>query len=311
VSSSPTLAAREPAPAAQDGLTSVIIVAADSGAGPAECISRILESTTAVEAIVVDNASTDGSVDAVESHWADDARIRIVRNAQNLGFGSGCNRGAAIARGDALLFLNPDCVVAPDTLARLRAASDPTLGLLGVDIVDATGVPEPASRRRDPLFRRAFMALTGLARFEGRWPALAGVALPPASNRPPIEDVDAVSGALMYLPRAVFDRVGGFDEGYFLHAEDLDLCRRVRDAGMRVACVNAIKVMHGKGGSSRHRPLFVARHKHRGLWRWFVKFDPAARNPLLRTAVWIGLWSHFAALLPINAWRQARAGAQR
>ena len=311
MSSSPTPAAREPAPAAQAGLTSVVIVAADSGAGPAECISRVLQSTTAVEAIVVDNASTDGSVDAVASHWAHDARVRIVRNAQNLGFGSGCNRGAAIARGDALLFLNPDCVVAPDTLARLRAASDPTLGLLGVDIVDATGAPEPASRRRDPLFRRAFMALTGLARFEGRWPALAGVALPPASNRPPIEDVDAVSGALMYLPRAVFDRVGGFDEGYFLHAEDLDLCRRVRDAGMRVACVNAIKVMHGKGGSSRHRPLFVARHKHRGLWRWFVKFDPAARNPLLRTAVWIGLWSHFAALLPINAWRQARAGAQR
>ena len=311
MSSSPTPAAREPAPAAQDGLTSVIIVAADSGAGPAECISRVLQSTTAVEAIVVDNASTDGSVDAVASHWAHDARVRIVRNAQNLGFGSGCNRGAAIARGDALLFLNPDCVVAPDTLARLRAASDPTLGLLGVDIVDPTGAPEPASRRRDPLFRRAFMAITGLARFEGRWPALAGVALPPASNRPPIEDVDAVSGALMYLPRAVFDRVGGFDEGYFLHAEDLDLCRRVRDAGMRVACVNAIKVMHGKGGSSRHRPLFVARHKHRGLWRWFVKFDPAARNPLLRTAVWIGLWSHFAALLPINAWRQARAGAQR
>jgi len=311
VSSSPTPAAREPAPAAQDGLTSVIIVAADSGAGPAECIRRVLESTTAVEAVVVDNASTDGSVDAVASHWAHDARVRIVRNAQNLGFGSGCNRGAAIARGDALLFLNPDCVVAPDTLARLRAASEPTLGLLGVDIVDATGAPEPASRRRDPLFRRAFMALTGLARFEGRWPALAGVALPPASNRPPIEDVDAVSGALMYLPRAAFDRVGGFDEGYFLHAEDLDLCRRVRDAGMRVACVNAIKVVHGKGGSSRHRPLFVARHKHRGLWRWFVKFDPAARNPLLRTAVWIGLWSHFAALLPINAWRQARAGAQR
>ena len=155
------------------------------------------------------------------------------------------------------------------------------------------------------------MAVTGLARFERRWPALAGVVLPPAPNRPPIEDVDAVSGALMYLPRAVFDRIGGFDEGYFLHAEDLDLCRRVRDAGMRVACVNTIKVMHAKGGSSRHRPLFVARHKHRGMWRWFIKFDPAARNPLLRTAVWIGLWLHFAALLPINAWRQARAGAQR
>ncbi len=308
-------------PTAQDGLTSVIIVAADSGAGPAECVSRVLDSTTldsttlesrsAVEVIVVDNASSDGCVDTVASRWAGDARVRIVRNAQNLGFGTGCNRGAAIATGDALLFLNPDCTVAPDTLTRLRTAAAPTLGLLGVDVVDSGGVSEPASRRRDPLLRRAMMAITGLARFERRWPALAGVVLPPVSNRAPIEEVDAVSGALMYLPRAVFDRVGGFDEGYFLHAEDLDLCRRVRDAGMRVACVNTIKVVHGKGGSSRHRPLFVARHKHRGMWRWFVKFDPAARNALLRTAVWIGLWLHFAALLPVNAWRQASAGAQR
>jgi GT2 family glycosyltransferase len=309
VISSPTLYAREPAPAGQDGLTSVIIVAADSGAGPAECVGRVLDSPASVEVIVVDNASTDGCVDAVASRWPADARVRIVRNSENLGFGTACNRGAAIATGGALLFLNPDCTVAPDTLARLRAASNPATGLLGVDIVDVDGMSEPASRRRDPLLRRALMAITGLARFERRWPALAGVVLPPASNRAPIEDVDAVSGALMYLPRAVFDRVGGFDEGYFLHAEDLDLCRRIRDAGMRVACVNTIKVVHSKGGSSRHRPLFVARHKHRGMWRWFVKFDPAARNPLLRSMVWIGLWLHFAALLPINAWRQARAVA--
>jgi hypothetical protein len=309
VISSPTPNAREPRFAGQHGLTSVIIVAADSGAGPAECVGRVLEGTTAVEVIVVDNASSDGCVDAVASRWPDDSRVRVVRLASNLGFGAGCNRGAAIATGDALLFLNPDCAVAPDTLARLRAASNPAIGLLGVNIVDADGVPEPASRRRDPLLRRAFMTVTGLARFERRWAALAGVVLPSASDRAPTEDVDAVSGALLYLPRAVFDRLGGFDEGYFLHAEDLDLCRRVRDAGMHVTCVNAIKVAHGKGGSSRHRPLFVARHKHRGMWRWFVKFDPAARNPLLRAAVWIGLWLHFAALLPINAWRQARAVA--
>jgi len=307
VISSPTPEARERRPEGQDGLTSVIIVAADSGAGPAECVGRVLDGTAKVEVIVVDNASSDGCVDAIASRWRDDARVRVVRNATNLGFGTGCNRGAAIASGDALLFLNPDCVVAPDTLARLRAASNPATGLLGVDIVDAAGTPEPASRRRDPLLRRALMTVTGLARFERRWPALAGVVLPPASERAAIEDVDAVSGALMYLPRTVFDRLGGFDEAYFLHAEDLDLCRRVRDAGLRVACVNTIKVMHGKGGSSRHRPLFVARHKHRGMWRWFVKFDPAARNPLLRTAVWFGLWLHFAVLLPIYLWRQARA----
>lgn len=300
----------KPGPA-QDGLTSVIIVCADSGTGAADCVGQVLASTVPVEVIVVDNASSDGCVDAVAARFAADTRVRIVRNERNLGFGTGCNRGAAVATGDALVFLNPDCVLAQDVLKRLREASASAAGLLGVEIVDAAGIPEPASRRRDPLMRRALMTLSGLARFERRWPALAGIDLPSGSNRPPVETVDAVSGALLYLPRAAYERLGGFDEGYFLHAEDLDLCRRARDAGLRVACVNTIRVEHGKGGSSRHRPLFVSWHKHRGMWRWFVEFDPAARNPLLRGVVWVGLWLHFAARAPIDAWRQRRAARQR
>jgi len=293
----------------QAGLTSVVIVAADSGSALADCVAGVLASRAAVEVIVVDNASTDTAVDVVVSRYAGDSRLHIVRNARNLGFGSGCNRGAALAAGDALLFLNPDCAITPAVVGDLRARFAPATGLLGVAIVDAHGAPEPASRRCDPTLRRSLMTLTGLSRFERRVPAFAGVALPaPAAE---IESVDAVSGALMLLPRAVFDQLGGFDEGYFLHAEDLDLCRRVRDAGYDVACINAITVVHGKGGSSRHRPLFVARHKHRGMWRWFVKFDPAARNALLRGIVWTGLWLHFAVQAPFLAWRQWRAARQR
>jgi N-acetylglucosaminyl-diphospho-decaprenol L-rhamnosyltransferase len=292
------------------GLTSVVIVAADSGAALAECVAGVLASSAEVEVIVADNASSDGSVDAVAARFAGDARLRVTRNARNLGFGGGCNRGAAVAAGDTLLFVNPDCEVAPGVITRLRAAIGPGVGLLGVAIVDAHGIPEPASRRRDPTLRRSLMTLTGLARFEPRSPAFAGVTLPPSAARES-ETVDAVSGALMLMPRGVFEQVGGFDEGYFLHAEDVDLCRRVRDAGFRVVCLNSITVMHGKGGSSRHRPLFVARHKHRGMWRWFTKFDPAARNPLLRGIVWIGLWLHFAAQAPFLAWRQWSASRQR
>lgn len=263
-----------------------------------------------VEVIVVDNASTDRSVDAVAARFAGEARLRVVRNARNLGFGSGCNRGAAVATGDALLFLNPDCEIAANVVRDLCAKITPSIGLLGVAIVDSLGTPEPASRRRDPTLRHSLMTLTGLSRFEDSAPAFAGVTLrQPAPAE--IEPVDAVSGALMLVPRAVFDRVGGFDESYFLHAEDLDLCRRVRDAGYGVACVNSITVVHGKGGSSRHRPLFVAQHKHRGMWRWFVKFDPAARNPLLRGIVWSGLWLHFVAQAPYLAWRQWQASRQR
>ncbi len=282
------------------GPTSVIIVAADSGADLGVCVASVLTGTAAVEVIVSDNDSRDGSIEAIAARWASDARLRILRNGRNLGFGAGCNRGAAQARGDRLLFLNPDCRIEADSIARLRGCMAADIGLLGAAILAADGTPEPASRRRDPFLRRCVMSMSGLARFARRWPALAGVDI--SSDGSEVQTVDAVSGATMLLPRAVFAAVGGFDEGYFLHGEDLDLCRRVRTAGWRVACANAVRIVHAKGTSSRARPFFVAYHKHRGMWRWFRKFDPAARNPLWRTLVWGGLCAHYALLTPRYAW---------
>lgn len=117
----------------------------------------------------------------------------------------------------------------------------------------------------------------------------------------------------MLLPRTAFDRIGGFDEAYFLHFEDLDLCRRLRGAGLRVACANGVRVVHVKGTSSRLRPFFVAWHKHRGMWRWFAKFDPAARNPFTRVPLWGAVWLHYALMAPRYAWLwlQARINAVR
>jgi GT2 family glycosyltransferase len=289
------------------GLTSVIVVAADSGALLGDCVASVLASAVPLELIVSDNASRDGSIESVAARWPAEPRLHIVHNGKNLGFGAGCNRAARQARGDMLLFLNPDCRLGADAIARLRSLMDAHTGLIGASIVDAGGTPEPASRRRDPLLRRALLTFSGLARLESRWPALAGVDVPARTDMPTPEDVEAVSGALMLVTRAVFDRVGGFDEGYFLHCEDLDLCRRVRDAGLRVVCANAVRVTHVKGSSSRARPWFVARHKHRGMWRWFVKFDPAARNSLVRALVWCGLWTHLALLAPRYAWLSLRA----
>jgi hypothetical protein len=121
-----------------------------------------------------------------------------------------------------------------------------------------------------------------------------------------VVEAEAVSGALMLLPRKAFVQLGGFDERYFLHFEDLDLCRRARDAGYRVLLAGDVRVLHGKGGSSRHRPVFVSRHKHRGMWRWFRQHDPAARNPLVAGAMWLGIWLHFAAQVPGQLLRLAR-----
>lgn len=295
------------------GLTSVVIVAADSGPLLADAVASALASDARVEVVVVDNASTDGEPRRVASFHRADARFRLVENGANLGFGPACNRGAALANGDALLFLNPDCVIERGTIAALRsiAEEDATIGVLGLAVLSPDGEPARGNRRRDPLLRRAVMTMTGLARFESRSAAYEGVEMPTASARARVEKVEAVSGACLFLPRRVFESVGGFDEAYFLHVEDLDLCRRVRDAGHAVAYARDLHAMHVQGASSRRRPLFVAWHKHRGMWRWFARYDPSARVWPVRALVALGLSLHFALLVPLLLARQLAAGREK
>jgi GT2 family glycosyltransferase len=115
----------------------------------------------------------------------------------------------------------------------------------------------------------------------------------PVDEAESVQRVDAVSGALMLMPRSLFDRLGGFDEGYRLHAEDLDLCRRARVSGAIVAVANDIRVLHLRGVSSRARPVFVEWHKHRGLWRYFRKFEAPRRSMFTSAAVFASIWLRF------------------
>jgi N-acetylglucosaminyl-diphospho-decaprenol L-rhamnosyltransferase len=292
----------------EPGLTSVIVVTANSGPLSGICVDRILAANASIELILIDNASSDGQVEVIQNRHLSDLRLRIYRNPENIGFGPACNQAAAQAAGDSLLVLNPDCLLEPDTIERLRAVADsePRAGILGVSILDRQGCEDKASRRREPTLRRALCSLSGLARFGQRWPGLSGIEMPRLLQSSVPEAVDAVSGACMFIRREAFDAVGGFDEAYFLHCEDLDLCRRVRDSGFDVLHVPCIALIHEQGSSSHRRPLFVAGHKHRGMWRYFRKFDPAARNPILRALVWSGIWAHFALLAPFNILKGSR-----
>jgi GT2 family glycosyltransferase len=194
--------------------------------------------------------------------------------------------------------LNPDCLVDPDTIARMAAHMDVHTGIVGAVVRDSAGNPDPASRRRDPLVRRAVRHMLGLGGKDG---IDIGGPLPEGA-----EEVEDVSGAILLMPRAVFERLGGFDEAFFLHCEDLDLCRRARDGGYKVVLAGDVHVLHGKGGSSRHRPVFVSRHKHRSMYLWFRRHDPAARNPLVRAVVWLGIWAHFVVKIPGQLLRKRR-----
>ena len=274
----------------------MIVVSADSGPGLHECVRRALALPQLRELLLIDNASSDGVPEAVARAHEHDLRLTVLFNHANLGFGPAVNRAAKRAGGELLLILNPDCLLEPDTVGQLIGVfnAQPRAGLLGAVVCDAQGTPDPASHRRDPLLYRS---INSMFNRDGERVCVEG----PMPTQP--VEAEAVSGALMLVSRRVFEFIEGFDEGYFLHCEDLDLCRRVRDAGYRVVLAGNVRVLHGKGGSSRHRPVFVSWHKHRGMWRWFRKFDPQARRPQIAALVWLGIWAHFVSQVPGQLWR--------
>lgn len=266
----------------------VVVVSYQSASTLDECLARLRAARDVSEVRVVDNASCDGSLEVAQRHALADARVRFIANPDNPGFATACNQGAHECSAPWLAFVNPDLMVEPDTLARLRDLGLP-LGdcLLGVEQVDEQGHADAAVRRRDPDF-------AAMLRRPGAGSRLALEADPATA----LQVVPALSGALLLMPRNLFLRLGGWDAGYRLHAEDLDLCRRAREAGATVAIANELCVLHVRGVSSRSRPFFVEWHKHRGLWRYFRKFEAAQRSLPVRLGVWCVIWAHAALQVP-------------
>ncbi len=259
-----------------------IVVSHRSAATLDECLTRLRVATEVAEIRVVDNASDDGSLDIAQRHALADPRLRFIANPDNPGFAVACNQGAADCKAPWLSFVNPDCLVEVDSLARMRVHAEGfSAALVGADLVDDDGVRDVASRRRDPDF-------AAMLRNPSR--AALGVGVDPEAT---LQPVDAVSGALMLLPRSLFVQIGGFDAAYRLHVEDLDLCRRARAKGACVAVANDVRVVHVRGVSSRSRPLFVEWHKHRGFWRYYRRFEGPRRGVLVSALVFAAIWCRF------------------
>lgn len=270
---------------ADPGGIAAVVVSHESASTLEDCLLRLRAARGVAEIRVIDNASIDGTLDIIQRHAAMDGRVRFVGNPDNPGFAVGCNQGARETTAPWLAFVNPDLMVETDTLWRLRehALAAGVECLLGVDLVGEDGRADEAARRNDPDFG-AMLRSAGKA-------SKLGVQVDGAQA---LQPVDAISGALMLLPRRLFGTLRGFDEGYRLHAEDLDLCRRARAAGALVAVANDLQVLHVRGVSSLSRPLFVEWHKHRGLWRYFRKFEAPRRSLPTRAMVFASIWLRFA-----------------
>lgn len=265
-----------------------VVVTYQSSTTIEDCLQRLRDARGIAEIRVVDNGSTDDTVDILQRHASHDPRVRFIANPDNPGFAAANNQGAGDSSSPWLAFINPDVMVEGETLALLCERAQ-ALGdcLLGVEQVDENGRADDAVRRRDPDF-------LAMLRSPGSGSKLA-IARDPSVA---MQRVPAISGAVMLMPRVLFERIGGWDAGYRLHAEDLDLCRRVREAGGVVAIANDLQVLHVRGVSSRSRPFFVEWHKHRGLWRYFQRFEARQRSLPVRVAVWGAIWAHAVSQVP-------------
>lgn len=248
---------------------SVVMVSFMTGPALHEAVAAVLADRDVYELILVDNGSSEAGRQAINRLIVSDDRVRLLQGQGNIGFAKGCNYGATFASGELLLFLNPDAVMTHGS-ARLLAEcgkQQKAPWVIGGLLRDIEGREQRGSRRRELTPLSAFISFTGLHRL----PGLKSIHMDgePVPQDP--QDVAVVSGAFMMMCRDSFEMVGGFDEEYFLHVEDIDVCRRTRELGGRVIFHPRATVMH-YGSTSNVRRQTVEFEKLKGFVYYFHKY---------------------------------------
>lgn len=272
----------------------------------ADCVQAVLASPVDLEVVISDNGSTDGSLTHVRRHHGEDPRLTILEHGSNLGFARGNNLALAHTRAPYMLILNPDCIVGPDSFGRPLDFMDatPDAGMAGCMIRNPDGSEQRSARRQIPI---PWIGLTRFLQFaRNGYSEQINDPLPEG----PIP-VEAVSGALMLVRRATFDEVGLLDEGYFLHCEDLDWFVRFRRAGWKLYLVPDVEVVHHQGSCSTGRPIAVEWYKHKGMVRFFRKFQFRAYPFPFSVLVIIGIWAHFGLFLGAYGLRRVGRGRRQ
>ena len=250
---------------------SVVMVVYMTGEALDRSLACVLADPLVDELVIVDNGSTAADVERLRGLAARDARVALKTGHGNIGFARGANLGARTATGDVLVFLNPDAFLQAGCVAALVREIDGRAVpcLIGGRVLNADRSEQRGGRRGDITPMSALLSMSGLARRVRGWDQYdvhwEGDTLPTQAVVTP-----TISGACFCMRREDFDHLAGFDEAYFLHVEDVDLCWRVREAGGEVLFHPKAEVVH-IGGTSQTSPLKVEFHKGVGLARYFRK----------------------------------------
>jgi len=255
---------------------SVIMVVYRTGPALFDSIAHVLAEPRVDELVLVDNGSAPRDAARLVELARAEPRLRLLQGHGNVGFARGCNLGARAAGSAYLVILNPDAYLRPGCVAALiegaKGFTSPCV--VGARVLNTDGTEQRGARRGEVTPLTTLLSLSRLTRLI---PAFRRFEI--HRDEDPVPDgpiaVPTISGACFGVSHADFDAVGGFDEGFFLHVEDIDLCWRVRRAGGSVVFQPSAEVLH-EGSTSRSLRIKVEYHKAQGLNRYFLK---RADNP--------------------------------
>jgi GT2 family glycosyltransferase len=270
---------------AMNPFCTIIIVSYNCRDALRECLGKLTTLKDMLPIIVVDNASADGSAEMVAHDFPS---IQLIRNARNRGFAAACNQGIAASDHPFVLLLNPDTLITETALQGLLDVIDaqPDVGACGPRILNPDGSPQ-ASVRKFPTLRALACDELGLSTAFPRVRWLTGYRL----SSWPLEttrDVDQLGGSCLMLRRAALDQTGVMDERFFMYFEEVDLCRRLWNAGWRILYVYDVTIIHAGGQSSKTDWDNSMRHRYRSLFSFYRKYHAGWQLAVLKMVVQVG-----------------------
>ncbi|WP_066297130.1 glycosyltransferase family 2 protein [Bacillus sp. FJAT-29937] len=268
---------------------SIIIVNYNTKKLTTECIQSIYHSNTSCqfEIILIDNNSTDGTVEAIRGTFPN---IEVVANKDNVGFSKANNQAINLSKGRYILLLNSDTIVKNGTIDTMVQFMDKheDIGASGCKVVLPDGSLDKACHRGFPTPAASFYYMSGLARRYPTIPRFNGYHLGHL-NMNKTHEIDCLVGAFMLVRREAIVQVGLLDENFFMYGEDIDWCYRIKEVGWKIFYYPHVEIIHYKGASSRKKPFKIVYEFHRAMYLFHRKHYSKKYSFLVNTAVYAGI----------------------
>jgi len=277
---------------ATDSILSVIIVNYNTGKQLLECVRSLFDNShdMSIELIIIDNASSDGSIEKVREEFSN---VEYICNSKNLGFAAANNQGFKVAHGRNILLLNPDTIVKTKAIQNslVFLNSIPDAGIVGCRLMNSNGTPQPSCRTFptawDYLFDSLFLTkLFPRSRVFGRFFCTNTEFTKPT-------EVDVVQGAFFLIKRRLLDEIGPLDERFFIYAEERDFCYRAKRAGWKVFFFPYAEIIHLGEMSTRPRSEEMFIELNKSTIQFHKKHDPASKVKQIEVILFVGLVVRF------------------